>query len=58
MSFIGIFCLIISIFLFSGIIFYQFVLLMDIKNQLDIIENKILNIENEIFNDDLHLNYE
>lgn len=58
MSFIGIFCLMISIFLFSGIIFYQFVLLMDIKNQLDIIENKILNIENEIFNDDLHLNYE
>lgn len=58
MSFIGTFCLIISIFLFSAIIFYQFVLLMDIKNQLDIIESKILNIENEIFNDDLHLNYE
>lgn len=58
MSFIGIFCLMISIFLFSGIIFYQFVLLMDIKNQLDIIENKILNIEDEIFNDNLHLNYE
>lgn len=58
MSFIGIFCLMFSIFLFSGIIFYQFVLLMDIKNQLDIIENKILNIEDEIFNDELHLNYE
>lgn len=55
---IGIGCLVISIFLCTGAIIYLLILLIDIKYQLDCIENKVDKIVINIKEKEYELYYE